>query len=106
MPGRARVPVTVRRCVRAVAADKGVPLDRAFAICVAQGQKSGALKPGSLSATKRGKAAGRSKSREAGAAEKTAEYEKLLAGARQERVRLSLRTLVAECRRLLGANRE
>jgi len=97
MPGRPRIPVSVRRCVRAIADGDG-DVSRAFAICVAQGQKHGELKPGTLKPTAKGKRRSKRKSSEKGAGAKAAEYEKLLAGAR---VAESLTTLVAQGRALL-----
>ena len=97
MPARTRVPVSVRRCVRAIA-DADGDVSRAFAICVAQGQKRGELKPGSLEPTAKGTKLSKRKSREKGAGAKAAEYEKLLAGAR---VSESLLRLVAQGHALL-----
>jgi hypothetical protein len=91
MPGRPRVPVSVRRCVRAIAQTDG-DVPRAFAICVAQGQKRGDIKPGTITPTAQGKKRSKRKSSEKGAGAKAAEYEKLLAGARAEE---SLGALVA-----------
>lgn len=102
MPGRARVPVSVRRCVRAIAKDGG-DVSGAFAICVSQGQKHGDLKPGTLTPTAQGKKRSKRKSSEKGAGEKAAEYEKILAGARANE---SLRGLVAQGRALIEQDAE
>lgn len=90
MPGSSRVPVSVRRCVRAVAAEDG-DLDRAFAICVAQGQKNGELKTGTIQPTAKGAKRGKAKAADKDASAKDQEYEMLLKGARKE----SLSALVA-----------
>lgn len=99
MPGPG-LPVFLRRCVRAVAKD-GKPLSSAFAICVAQGQKSGNLKDGSVKATSKGKRLSKRKSSEKGAGEKAAEYERLLKG---ERVQENLLDLIDEAFWLLEAD--
>jgi len=77
MPGKSHNPLHVRRCVRAVAAKTG-DISSAYAICVAQGQKNGTLKKGSIKATKKGKAADRRKAREPDNSEKVREYEDML----------------------------
>lgn len=83
-----RTAAFVKRCVRAVASKEADPsarasIDKAFAICVAQGQKMGRLKPGSGEPTKLGQKVTRSKAAEKGHAEKLSAYEKLLASSRK-----------------------
>ncbi len=102
MPGRPRVPVSVRRCVRAIASQDG-DVSRAFAICVAQGQKTGDLKPGSLEPTAQGKKRSKRKSSEKGAGAKADDYERLLAGARADE---SLLGLVRQGRALIEQDAE
>jgi hypothetical protein len=67
--------------VRAIASKDG-DVARAFAICVAQGQKIGDLKPGSIEPTAQGKKRSKRKSGEKGAGAKADEYKALLAAAR------------------------
>lgn len=71
-------PAWLKRCVAAVAPKHGDDTSRAFAICTAQGQKSGLLEPGSSKTTPKGKSAGASKAQEPGHKSKVAGYEKLL----------------------------
>lgn len=79
----------IKRCVRAVATEGGggrEALDRAFAICTAQAQKSGKLKPGTATPTKAGVTASRSKAAQSGHSAKMADYQNLLAAARAESI--------------------
>lgn len=79
----------IKRCVRAVATEGGggrEALDRAFAICTAQAQKSGKLKPGTATPTRAGATASKSKAAQPGHAAKMADYENLLAAARAESI--------------------
>jgi len=75
-------------------------ISRAFAICVAQGQKRGEIAPGSLKATKAGKKASRRKAADKTHAIKMRDYEMRLAQARGEgRAPLEkLRALAEACR--------
>lgn len=78
---RAPTPVGVKHCVAKVAPKYGGDTSRAFAICVAQMQKSGQLKPGTMQATAKGKKAHKG---EKGSGTKLKKYEKLLKKAREK----------------------
>ena len=84
MPKRKKMPEFMRRCVSAVAGEKGLPVDRAFAICTAQSQKYGYLEPGTHKATGRGKALSRKHKRQPEHQMKIGRYERELARARQQ----------------------
>ena len=84
MPGeRKQVPEVVRHCIAALEGD--MPTDQKFAICVAQMQKSGYLKPGSMQLTASGKGREGAHVKEPEAASKTQDYEAELASARKAR---------------------
>jgi len=80
-------PYFLKRCVYAVAKKNGGgrdALDKAFAICVAQAQKRGDLKKGSMQVTKRGAAwSGTKKQEPSPFGFSVDKYDKLLARARQ-----------------------
>lgn len=78
------MPEFMRRCVSAVSSEKGLPVDRAFAICTAQSQKYGYLEPGSHKATAKGKALSRKHKRQPEHAAKIDRYERQLKAARME----------------------
>jgi hypothetical protein len=86
---RKHTPPQLKRCVRAIAKESGgdspsrADISRAFAICTKQLQKGGYLKKGSQEPTKKGSKRGRSKAHDKEHAEKLADYEKMLAGARK-----------------------
>lgn len=71
-------PTLVRHCVRSVAKKYEGDTAKAFAICTAQLQKSGYLKPNSTTLTAAGKKKEAQHASDPDAAKKTAEYEKLL----------------------------
>jgi len=85
---REHTPYFIKRCVYAVAKKFGgdrKALNKAFAVCVAQAQKSGKLKKGSMSATKRGAAwSGTKKQEKSPFGFSLDKYEKMLARARQK----------------------
>jgi len=88
---RRQTPPQLKRCVRAVAkqyaGDGKVTrevMSKAFAICTKQLQKSGYIKIGTAAPTKKGSKAGRSKAADKSHTGKVAEYEKMLAQAREE----------------------
>lgn len=83
MPMDRGTPDLVRHCVAAVAKQYGGDTQKAFAICVAQLQKNGYLKPGSMELTAAGKAKEKEHEKEPDAAKKLASYEKLLKAARK-----------------------
>lgn len=72
------VPELVQHCVRSVAKDKGGDTKAAFAICVAQLQKSGYLKPGSMELTAKGAKKNAEHKADPDAEQKSDEYEALL----------------------------
>lgn len=74
---RRRTPPQVKRCVAKVA-DKVQDTSRAFAICVAQMQKSGQIKPGTMQLTKKGKKRARSKAAKKDYRTMVDKYEKAL----------------------------
>ena len=74
---REQTPTAVKHCVAKVAPKYGGDTSRAFAICVAQLQKAGQLKSGSMKATSKGKKA------HTGNGAKLKSYEKLLKKARK-----------------------
>lgn len=80
-----RTPPLIRRCVLAVADRYGGDTSKAFAICVAQAQKRGDLKPGSMRLTSQGKKRQDSKVQDKDHAKKMKKYEKLLKKARKSR---------------------
>lgn len=93
-------PASVKRCVTAVAKENGGDVQRAFAICVAAGQKSGNLKKGTIEPTSKGKKADASKASDPDHDTKVGDYEKLLAKARKKRSEnVSIRS---DMMRLLG----
>jgi hypothetical protein len=79
-------PDLVRHCVSAVGKKYEGDVKKAFAICTAQLQKSGHLKPGSMELTAAGKAKEKEHDAEKGASTKFGDYEKMLAKARAEGV--------------------
>jgi Cdc6-like AAA superfamily ATPase len=83
MPMDRGTPDLVRHCVAAVAKQHGGDVQKAFAICVAQLQKAGYLKPGTIELTAAGKAKEKEHEAEPDAAKKLASYEKLLKAARK-----------------------
>jgi hypothetical protein len=94
---REQTPAQVKHCVAKVADQYGGDTSKAFAICVAAGQKHGTLKKGSISSTKKGKKADRHKSRQDGHSDVVAGYEELLAKSRKQ----ESETLISELERLL-----
>jgi len=66
----------LKHCVAGVAPKRGK--SSAFAICTAQGQKSGYYEPGTKTLTDKGEKAARSKSAQKGHKEKVADYEKAI----------------------------
>lgn len=84
MAKRKKMPEFMRRCVSAVAGEKGLPVDRAFAICTAQSQKYGYLEPGTHKATGKGRALSRKHKRQPEHDAKIARYERQLKAARQD----------------------
>ena len=78
MPMDRGTPDLVRHCVAAVAKQHGGDTDKAFAICVAQLQKNGYLKPGTMELTAAGKKKEQEHESEPDAGKKLASYEKLL----------------------------
>lgn len=85
MPMDRGTPDLVRHCVAAVAKEYGGDVDKAFAICVAQLQKSGYLKPGTMELTAAGKAKEKEHEAEPDAKKKLAAYEKFLKAAKELR---------------------
>jgi hypothetical protein len=83
MPMDRGTPDLVRHCVAAVAKQYGGDTQKAFAICVAQLQKNGYLKPGTMELTAAGKKKEKEHEAEPDAAKKMASYEKLLKAARK-----------------------
>lgn len=81
---RPQTPPQVKHCVAKVAPKFGGDTSKAFAICVAQMQKSGQLKKGSMTPTKKGKKNARSKAAQKGHADVVSDYEKLLKTARED----------------------
>jgi hypothetical protein len=79
-----RMPEFMRRCVSAVSADRGLPVNQAFAICTAQSQKHGYLKQGTHKATGKGRALSRKHKSQPDHQAKIARYERQLARARTE----------------------
>lgn len=79
-----KTPLLVQHCVAAVADQYGGDTQKAFAICVAQLQKAGYLKPGSMELTAAGKKKQAEHESEPDAKKKLAKYEKLLKAARSE----------------------
>lgn len=108
MPRRRRMPEFMRRCVSAVSSEKGLPVDRAFAICTAQSQKYGYLEPGTHKATGKGRALSRKHKRQPEHDAKIARYERQLARARQEeaddRLAVSFIDALLEGRVVVGAD--
>lgn len=84
MPMDRGTPDLVRHCVAAVAKQYGGDTSKAFAICVAQLQKNGYLKPGTMELTAAGKAKEKEHEAEPDAAKKLKAYEKLLKANRKE----------------------
>ena len=84
MPMDSGTPDLVRHCVAAVAKQYGGDTQKAFAICVAQLQKNGYLKPGTMELTAAGKKKEKEHEAEPDAKKKLAAYEKLLKAAREE----------------------
>ena len=81
-----QTPASVKRCVTAVAKEKtDGDVQRAFAICVAAGQKQGTLKKGTIEPTGKGKKVDAAKASDPDHDTKVADYEKLLATARKKR---------------------
>lgn len=71
-------PPQVKRCVAKVAAKEGGDTSKAFAICVANFQKTGQLKKGSMSLTKKGKANAKKKRAKSDHSDVVDDYEDLL----------------------------
>ncbi len=84
MPADTGTPDLVRHCVAAVAKQYGGDTSKAFAICVAQLQKAGYLKPGTMELTAAGKQKEKEHEAEPDAAKKMKAYEKLLKANRKE----------------------
>lgn len=84
-------PAQVKHCVRSVGKKTG-SLNRAFAICVAAGQKHGTLKKGTIEPTGKGKKADAAKKKDPDHDSKVSDYETMLAKARKEDVMPSLRS--------------
>lgn len=76
-------PDLVRHCVRAVGKKHGGDVSRAFAICNAQLQKAGYLKPNSMELTAKGKAREKQHDTDPDADAKFSEYEKMLKAAKK-----------------------
>lgn len=79
-------PDLVRHCVRGVAKKYDGDVQRGFAICTAQLQKAGYLKPDSMELTAAGKAKEKEHDADPDAAKKFGDYEKMLKKARKEEV--------------------
>lgn len=71
-------PTWLKRCVASVAPQYGNDTGRAFAICTAQGQQSGLLKPGTGKPTEKGTSRAKSMGQEPGHKSKLGSYEKML----------------------------
>lgn len=84
MPMDRGTPDLVRHCVAAVAKQYGGDTSKAFAICVAQLQKNGYLKPGTMELTAAGKKKEKEHEAEPDAEKKLKAYEKLLKANRKE----------------------
>lgn len=80
---RPQTPVDLKRCVADVAGQYGGDTKKAFAICVSSLQKSGRLKPGTVTPTSLGKKISKQKSKMRGNKTKVKKYEKLLKKARK-----------------------
>lgn len=91
-------PTQVKHCVRAVG-KKTKSLNRAFAICVAAGQKRGTLKKGSIQSTAKGKKADAAKAKEPDNDSKVGDYEKMLKKNKRSESTMPLRS---DMLRLLG----
>lgn len=83
MPMDRGTPDLVRHCVAAVAKQYGGDTSKAFAICVAQLQRNGYLKPGTMELTAAGKKKEKEHESEPDAEKKMKSYEKLLKAARK-----------------------
>jgi len=81
MAERAQTPASVKHCVAALAKKYGT--SKAFAICIAQMQKAGMLKPGTIKSTSKGKKADKRHSGEKDAGKKMKSYERFLKAARK-----------------------
>jgi hypothetical protein len=84
MPADTGTPDLVRHCVAAVAKKYDGDTDKAFAVCVAQLQKNGYLKPGTMELTAAGKQKETEHESEPDAEKKLKAYEKLLKSNRKE----------------------
>lgn len=78
-------PTTVKHCVTKLAAKYGGDTSKAFAICVAQMQKAGYLKKGSVQSTSKGKKADKRHASEKEAGKKMKSYERFLKAARKRK---------------------
>jgi hypothetical protein len=85
MPERPQTPTSVKHCVAKLAAKYGGDTSKAFAICVAQMQKAGYLKKGSVQSTSKGKKADARHAGEKDAGKKMKSYERVLKAARKRR---------------------
>jgi DNA-directed RNA polymerase subunit RPC12/RpoP len=85
MPMDRGTPDLVRHCVAAVADQYGGDVDKAFAICVAQLQKSGYLKAGTMELTAAGKKKEKEHEKEPDAKKKLKAYEDFLKAAKETR---------------------
>jgi hypothetical protein len=94
-------PAQVKHCVRKVGKKYG-DTSRAFAICVAAGQKRGTLKPGTMEPTAKGKKADIAKKKEPGHGAAVTDYEKLLVKARKKRSEDVMPSLRTNMLQLLG----
>lgn len=98
---RAQTPAQIKHCVAKVAEKHGGDTSKAFAICVAAGQKNGTLKPGSIKSTSKGKRADSAKKAQDGHDAVVAGYEDLLARSRKSESTMA-KSILAEMYRLLG----
>lgn len=79
------VPVFVKKCVQSVAKKQGGDTDRAFAICVANFQKNGYLKKGTMDPTSKGKKLAKKHEDDPKLDKKLSRYEKYLKKAKDKR---------------------
>jgi len=84
---RPKTPAFVKHCVAKVAPKYGGDVSKAFAICVAQMQKTGRLEPGTIEPTDLGKTVAKAKKKQPEHGKKVASYEKLLKRAKKRRKR-------------------
>ena len=78
-------PVWLKRCVAGVAKGKKADTSRAFAICIAQGQKFGLLEPGTKKPTEKGTSRAKSLGQDPEHKVKMGAYEKLLKGKKKKK---------------------